>query len=73
MIFLLTIYAFVALFVLPGLIKKKEWRELVAFSVFYIIAFVLGLMYVLDITVPSPMKVLEYLIGDVMGIKYPQL
>jgi len=72
MIFFLLIYAFIIVLSVPGLIKRKEWRELTAFSVLYIIAFALGLMYVLDIPIPSPMKGLQYLIEDMLGLKYPQ-
>ncbi|MGE5613563.1 MAG: hypothetical protein ACM3XR_04085 [Bacillota bacterium] len=72
MIFLLLIYALIIIINVPGLIKRGERRELAAFSILYIIAFALGLLYVLDIPIPSPMKALEHIIVDVMGIKYPQ-
>jgi ABC-type Mn2+/Zn2+ transport system permease subunit len=72
MIFLILIYTLIILLNVPGLIKRKEWRELTAFFVLYIIGFALGLMYVLDIPIPSPMKGLQYLISDVLDIKYPQ-
>jgi len=71
MIFLLLIYALKIIIIVPGLIKRNEWRELAVFSILYIIAFVLGLMYVLDIPIPSPMHGLQRLIVDVLGIKYP--
>ncbi len=72
MIFLLFAYAFIITVNVPGLIKRKEWRELTVFSILCIIAFVLGLMYVLDIPVPSPMRGLQHLIVDILGIKYPE-
>lgn len=72
MIFLILIYAFIIVINVPGLIKRKEWRELAVFSVLCVIAFALGLMYVLDIHIPSPMKGLQHLIADIFGIKYPQ-
>jgi len=72
MIFLLLIYAFIAWLNIPKLINKKEWRELAVFSVFYTAGFLLGLLYVLDIPIPSPMKGLDYLIVEVLGIKYPE-
>jgi len=70
-IFLLLIYALIIIINVPGLVKRKEWRELTAFFILYIIAFALGLMYVLDIPIPSPMKGLQHFIADVLGIKYP--
>lgn len=73
MIFLLLIYAFIAWFNIPTLIRKKEWRELSAFSIVYMIAFVLGMLYVLDIPIPNPIKWLQHIISDVWGLKYPQM
>lgn len=72
MIFLLLIYAFIAVLNIPGMIKEKEWRELAVFSIFYAAGFLLGLLYVLDIPIPSPMEGLDHLIVQVMGIKYPE-
>ncbi len=72
MILLILIYALIIIINVPGLVKRKEWRELTAFAVLYVIALALGLMYVLDIPVPSPMKGLQHLIVDVLGIEYPQ-
>jgi len=72
MIFLLLIYALIFIINVPGLVKRKEWRELTFFTILYIIAFTLGLLYVLDVHIPSPMKGLQYLIVEVLGIKYPQ-
>ncbi len=71
MIFLLLIYVFVVAVNVPGLIKRKEWRELTVFSILSTISFALGLMYVLDIPIPNPMRGLQHLIVDVLGIKYP--
>ena len=72
MIFLLLIYALIIIINVPQLIKRRERRELTAFFILYTIAFTLGLMYVLDIPIPSPIKALQHLIVDVLGIKYPQ-
>jgi len=72
MIILIVVYILILVLNVPGLIKRKEWRELTAFSVLYVIAFTLGLLYVLDVPIPSPMKGLQHLIADVLGIKYPK-
>lgn len=66
----LLIYVLMALYQVPGLIKKKHRRELAAFSVFYIAAFILSMLHVLDVELPSPYKALGYVIEDVLGLKY---
>jgi len=72
MIYLLIIYALILILNVPGLIKRKEWRELMTFFIFYVFALFLGILYILDIPIPSPMKGLQHLITDVLGIEYPQ-
>lgn len=67
---LLLIYIFIALLQVPGLIKKKYWRELAAFSIFYMTALIMGVLYVLDIHIPSPMKAERYIVEDLLGLKY---
>lgn len=45
----------------PGLVKKKMWRELIAFSVFLITGMALSIPQVLGIAVPNPSKPVEAL------------
>jgi hypothetical protein len=52
------------------LLKKKYWRELIAFSLLHTVAFVLSLLYVLGVQIPSPMPVIKYIVVDVLHIKY---
>ncbi|HBC91767.1 MAG TPA: hypothetical protein DCZ10_02380 [Pelotomaculum sp.] len=54
----LLILVFVAIiaFEAPGLVKKKMWRELAAFSVLLLIGMVLSFGQVLKLPVPNPTK-----------------
>jgi len=45
----------------PGLLKKKAWRELTAFSFFLVLGFSLALPQVLGFEVPNPNKAIEAL------------
>ncbi|MBM7856120.1 hypothetical protein JOC37_002550 [Desulfohalotomaculum tongense] len=45
----------------PGLVQKKMWRELIAFSVFMLIGMALSIPQVLGIPVPTPNKPIEAL------------
>ena len=67
---MLLIFVLMAFVQIPGLIKKKYWKELIAFSFFYMAAFTVSLLYVLDITIPSPIKGVKYVIEDLLKIKY---
>jgi hypothetical protein len=71
MVFLIVfVFIIVALLQIPVLIKKKYWRELIAFSVLYIVAFGLSMLYVLGVQIPSPMPAIKYVIEDILHIKY---
>ncbi len=43
----------------PGLVKKKMWRELVAFSVYLLAGMALSIPQVLGIKLPNPTRVIE--------------
>jgi hypothetical protein len=63
-------YGLVALFQIPALIKKKHWRELMVFSFFCILALTLNLLQALDIKLPNPSKGIQYVVEDVLHLKY---
>ncbi len=46
-------------FDVPGLVRKKMWRELAAFSVLLLIGMVLGFGLVLELPLPNPTKGIE--------------
>lgn len=70
MIILLLVFASMAYIQIPGLVKNKYWKELAAFLAFFTAAFVLCLLYVLDVDIPSPMKGISYIFDDLLQIKY---
>ncbi|MDK2823181.1 MAG: hypothetical protein PWQ67_574 [Clostridia bacterium] len=43
----------------PGLVKKKMWRELVSFSIYLFIGMALSIPQVLGVKIPNPTKVIE--------------
>ena len=63
----LLIIAFIGiiLFEVPGLIKKKMWRELAAFSIYLSIGMALSIPQVLGIILPNPSKAIEVLVKPI--------
>ena len=51
---LIFIFILIIFFEIPGLIRRKLWRELAAFSVFLTIGFVLSFLQVIGVKIPSP-------------------
>ena len=51
----------IILFEVPGLVKKKMWRELAAFSVYLWIGIALLIPQALGIKLPNPTKAIEAL------------
>lgn len=60
-ILLVLAFLIMVLLEVPGLVKKKAWRELTAFSFFLILAFALALPQVLGLEVPNPSDAIEAL------------
>ena len=48
----------------PGLIKKKSWRELVAYSVLMALAITVSILYSLDVDIPNPVKNTQYYVRN---------
>ena len=67
---LIMVFVGIALFEVPGLIKKKHWRELIAFSLFLLLAFILTLLQTIGVKIPSPMKSIQYLVKDLLHLSY---
>lgn len=59
---LLLVFAGIALLEIPGLMRKKQWPELITSSVLLAIGFILSFLQVIGVDVPNPNKGIEYLI-----------
>lgn len=60
---ILLVLAFLGMIALeaPGLVRKKAWRELAAFSFFLLLGFALALPQVMGWEVPNPNSAIEAL------------
>jgi hypothetical protein len=67
---LITAFILIILYEVPGLIRKKYWRELVAFSALLSIAFFVSLMQTLNIKIPDPVRDTQYFVKNLMHIGY---
>lgn len=71
MIFLLILVFIGAIWVeVPGLIRKKYFRELTVFSVFLLTALVLALLQVMGVKIPTISSFIEYLVKDLLHLNY---
>ncbi len=55
-VLLILVFIAIIAFEAPGLVKKKMWRELAAFSVLLLIGMVLSFGQALKLPVPNPTK-----------------
>jgi len=60
-VFLLLLFAVIILLEVPGLVKKKMWRELAAFSLYVVIGMGISIPLLLGIKLPNPNKTVEAL------------
>ncbi|HBQ86478.1 MAG TPA: hypothetical protein DER33_05565 [Syntrophomonas sp.] len=58
------LFAIIGFYQIPALVQRKYWRELAAYSVLMVVAFILTLMRVMELKLPQPnegvMVVLKY-------------
>nr|WP_045576672.1 hypothetical protein [Desulfosporosinus sp. I2] len=67
---LMSVFLGIILFEVPKLIRNKHWRELIVFSSLLSMAFILSLLQILDVKVPSPFEGINFLIRDVLHLNY---
>lgn len=65
LVLLILTFLGIAILEVPGLVRRRLWRELVAFSVLLTIGFVLSFLQIIGVKVPSPNKGIEFLIKTV--------
>jgi len=69
-LFILTIFALIALVDMRGLLKKKYRKELIVFSSIFIIALSLSLLLSFGVALYSPIKVSQYFLKDILHLSY---
>lgn len=69
-ILLILLLAGIILLEVPSLIRQKYWRELVVFSLLLSFGFLVSLLHILDVPLPSSTKMITYLIRDVLHLNY---
>jgi hypothetical protein len=55
---------------LPGLVRNKQWRELVVYSVLISLAFTISLLQTLNIKIPNPVRDVQYFFSDLLHLRY---
>lgn len=72
-VLLFLVYLAIIAFEVPRLIKKKQWRDLIAFSVFMALAVAISLPLALGVKLPNPTKLIAAVFGPlserVLGVK----
>lgn len=63
-------FALIALVDFPSVMKARQLKEIVVYSSLFILAFVISLLQIMHIDVPSPAKGLWFLIENVLHIAY---
>ena len=69
MIVLLLIgFAMLALWQIPGLVRKRWWRELICFAVLWFMGFIFSVMVSMGINLPPISTIINKLLTGFLGI-----
>jgi hypothetical protein len=60
-ILLISIFTGIILYEAPTLVRQKQWRELISFSIILVIGFVLCLFQIIGIKLPNPSRLITAL------------
>jgi len=63
-------FAGIAAVNLPGLIKKKQRRDLAVYSVVFVLVLALGVLAALGVDIPSPIKAIQAFYRDVLHLTF---
>ena len=67
---LIAVFAGIALIEIPGLVRNGHWRELAAFSFFYLLAFAVGLLQTIGVEMPRVVRSIQYVMRDILNLHY---
>jgi hypothetical protein len=59
LVLLVTAFASIALYEAPKMAKEHHWRDLTVFSVLLLSTFTLGVLMLMKVNVPNPLKLVE--------------
>jgi hypothetical protein len=55
---------------LPAILKRKDKRELIVYSVILLLVLVSGLVFLYGARLPSPVKLLQSFYRDILGLSF---
>ncbi|MFA6940704.1 MAG: hypothetical protein WCQ54_06925 [Clostridiaceae bacterium] len=70
MIVLLIIFLISGFVEVKQLINKKFWHELKVSSIFLSIALIFLLLYIFNLPLPNPVRLMEYEVKDLLHLNY---
>jgi hypothetical protein len=69
-VLVILVFIVIALLDVPNLIKSKEWKELIVFSLFFIMGFSLAFLMAIGVKLPSPILAVQSFIENGLNLHY---
>lgn len=67
---LLLIFAGIAALDVPGMVKSRQWRNLMIYAVLFLPILALGIMATMNIPIPSPIKAIQSFYQNVLHLTF---
>jgi hypothetical protein len=61
-------FAAIAGYEIPSMLHKKQWRELIAFSVLMLFGFTMSCLMIIGIRLPNPIQGIEFVTTKVYAL-----
>ncbi|MBE3519383.1 MAG: hypothetical protein IMW97_03660 [Firmicutes bacterium] len=65
---LILAFAAIAAYEIPEIVRKREWKELVVFSVLLLIGFTVSFFQTIGVKVPNPVKGIELIVKKIANL-----
>ncbi len=63
-------FAAIAAIELPGMVKKKMWRDFTLYWAIFLPVLALAVLMALDVKIPSPIKAVQAFYKDILGLSF---
>ena len=63
-------FVLMALFDVPSMVRNKEWKNLVVYSVIFLFVLTIGVLISFSVEIPSPIKAIQFFYENILHLSF---